>query len=361
MLWQPPVTSSLQPDSSVAARPVSTGVRVPYPSSRSENPVADVVATVEPSVVSIDTTIVQKDTSDSDLPDLLFPKHGNSFKLPSHLEAHGSGSGVVIRSDGYVMTNYHVVKSASDIKVTLADGRVYSGRVVGHDDYTDVALLKIDTNGLKVARLGSSKNVRTGDWAIAIGTPLGLRHTVTMGIVSAIGRSLADLNNNIDLIQTDAAINPGNSGGPLVNIDGEVIGLNMAIRTDAQNIGFSIPIDIARDAASAILDKRPLLHPYLGISMVDFDPELASRVSAAGNQEGVLISKVSEHSPAAASGLTEGDLIKRVENVPVRTGGDVQKIVRQHRVGSRLFLEVVHGGKDKRVEVTLSAYPERTS
>lgn len=167
--------------------------------------------------------------------------------------ARGAGSGLVVRSDGYVLTNNHVVRNADTIRVTLSDNRTFCGQVVARDNISDLALVKIDAQHLPVARLGHSDSIRAGDYAVAIGTPMGLQHSVTLGIVSAIGRSLNGLNNNLELIQTDAAINPGNSGGPLLNIEGEVIGINMAIRSDAQNIGFAIPVDVARTAARKLL------------------------------------------------------------------------------------------------------------
>ena len=325
----------------------------------SQNPVADVVAEVEPAVVSIETTIKQKDIGDSALPEILKPKSGNPlWQQPEHLEAHGSGSGVIIRQDGYVLTNNHVVKDAENIRITLNDDRVFTGRVIGHDSYSDVAVLKIDASGLPAVRLGESNQVRPGDWAIAIGTPLGLSHTVTMGVVSAVGRSLADLNNNVDLIQTDAAINPGNSGGPLLNINGEVIGINMAIRTDAQNIGFTIPIDVAKDAINSILSNTPILHPYLGLSMVDYDPQLASAIGLSEKMQGVVVSKVADNSPAFHSGISTGDLIESVNDVPVRSGSQVQKIVRQHHVGNHINLHLVHDGKIENVSVILKAFPQ---
>lgn len=324
----------------------------------SENPVADIVSSASPSVVSIDTTI-HKSSGSSELPDLLFsnPSGHPSFHAPDKFEAHGSGSGVVIREDGFILTNAHVVKGADDIKVTLSNKHEYTGKVIGKDNFSDVALVKIDAHGLPVAKMADSHKIRPGDWAIAIGSPLGLNQTVTMGIVSAVGRSLADLNNNVDLIQTDAAINPGNSGGPLLNIHGEVIGINMAIRTDAQNIGFSIPIDVARDAANAILQHRTIQRPYLGISMIDFDEELAQSLGVPRTMSGVLVSKVVPRGPADASGLQEGDLIQRVNDRPVKTGRDVQSIVRAEHVGDRIDLQVYTGGKVRHLNVRLRPYP----
>jgi S1-C subfamily serine protease len=348
----------LQNQGIISSQPKLTKTLGPF-AHVSDNPIADVVASVEPSVVSIDTTISQKETPALTLPELLAPK--SHLRDPEHYEAHGSGSGVIVRQDGYILTNAHVVKDASDIKITLNDGRVLKGRVIGKDSYSDIAVVKIDATALPVVRMGESKNVRPGDWAIAIGTPLGLSHTVTMGIVSAIGRSLADLNNNIDLIQTDAAINPGNSGGPLLNINGEVIGINMAIRTDAQNIGFSVPIDIARDAVDSILANRPILHPYLGISMIDFDPDLVSSVNVRRTNSGVVVSKVNADGPAADSGISAGDLIQTINNTPVRNAGDVQRIVRTHKVGTRIFVRLLHSGRTETVSVLLKAFPASQS
>jgi S1-C subfamily serine protease len=351
------ILSNLSPTHEIVVSPTGRPL-VLFPHA-STSPIADVVAHVEPAVVSIDTTIKPKDINDLGLLDLFKSRSGAGIATePEHLEAHGSGSGVIIRSDGCILTNNHVVKDAENIKVTLNDNRVYTGHVIGHDAYSDVAIVKIDAGGLPTAHLGDSKTVRPGDFAIAIGTPLGLSHTVTMGIVSAIGRSLADLNNNVDLIQTDAAINPGNSGGPLLNVNGDVIGINMAIRTDAQNIGFSIPIDAARDAIDAILNNRPILHPYLGLSMMDYDPELATVAGLTQRQQGVVVAKILTDGPAVGTGISVGDLIETVNNEPVRTASEVQKIVRSHKVGNRLTLHLVHSGKRENVEIILRAFPQ---
>lgn len=217
-----------------------------------DNAIADIAESAAPSVVNIDTQMSVSMPRDvfhngrgfGNFEFFFGPGFQGLPQEPRRFESRGSGSGVIVRKDGYILTNNHVVKNATAIKVTLNDKQVFKGKVVGRDSFTDLALVKIDAQDLPVARFGSSKALRPGDWAIAIGSPLGLDHTVTLGIVSALGRSLADLNNNVELIQTDAAINPGNSGGPLLNIHGEVIGINTAIRSDAQNIGFAIPIFI---------------------------------------------------------------------------------------------------------------------
>lgn len=244
-------------DATLPAPHVMPVVAIPAPikaraaDKADHNPIARIAAEAVPSVVSIDTTMP--------LPGC--PVSGSKRlsdritlgQLTKPTEARGAGSGLVVRSDGYVLTNNHVVRNADTIRVTLSDNRTFCGQVVARDSVSDLALVKINAQHLPVARLGHSDLIRAGDYAVAIGTPMGLQHSVTLGIVSAIGRSLNGLNSSFELIQTDAAINPGNSGGPLLNIDGEVIGINMAIRSDAQNIGFAIPVDVARATARKML------------------------------------------------------------------------------------------------------------
>jgi S1-C subfamily serine protease len=361
MLW--PGNGLFSSDAPILVRPhsITAAPATPtLPVQLGENPIADIVAAAGPAVVNIDTTMEMKEKApDIKLPSF-FPK-ANPFEgfRNKRFEAHGSGSGVIIRADGYILTNNHVVKGVDQIKVTLNDERTFVGRVIGSDTYSDVALVKIDGNNLPIAKLGTSKNLRPGDWAIAIGSPLGLNHTVTMGIISALGRSLGDLNNNVEMIQTDAAINPGNSGGPLLNIHGEVIGINQAIRTDAQNIGFSIPIDIAKEVAFSLLSKTPILRPYLGVSMIDFDAQLASNIGVPSSVEGVLVAKVATDSPAATSGITAGDIIERVDDKVVKSGRDVQKVVRSHKVGNGVTMDIYRNGATRKVTVKLTAYPQK--
>ncbi|HNB21381.1 MAG TPA: trypsin-like peptidase domain-containing protein, partial [Candidatus Melainabacteria bacterium] len=217
-----------------------------------ESTVADIAEKVAPAVVAIEVTArntAEKSLAaaiDSPSPQFFFGPRMRPEQTPQQFsdgqEKRSAGSGVIIREDGYILTNSHVARSDSLIKVTLNDKREFQGQLVGKDNFTDLALVKINATGLPIARLGSSKHIRPGEWAIAIGNPFGFEHSVTLGIVSAIGRSVADLNHHVELIQTDAAINPGNSGGPLLNLGGDVIGINTAIRYDAQNIGFAIPV-----------------------------------------------------------------------------------------------------------------------
>ena len=259
--------------------------------SMAENTIADMASKASESVVNID---ISKNISltgiSGNSPFQFFFGQGNDpsqGQAPRKFQQHGSGSGVIVRQDGFILTNNHVVGQADEIKVTLNDKREFQGKVVGRDSFTDLALVKIDAKGLPVAQLGTSKALRPGDWAIAIGSPLGLDHSVTMGIISALGRSLNDIN-SVDFIQTDAAINPGNSGGPLLNIRGEVIGLNTAIRGDGQNIGFAIPIDIAKEVADQLVVSGSIKRPYVGIYMQDLNEKIAHSLGIPKDTKGVL-------------------------------------------------------------------------
>jgi Do/DeqQ family serine protease len=331
-----------------------------------ENSIADIAEQTSKSVVNIDTR-----TSIA-IPDSPFqmgsPFGGFEFffgrqmqpfeeQAPRRFETQGTGSGLIVRQDGYILTNNHVVRNATDIKVTLADKRVFSGKIVGRDAFTDLALVKIDTTNLPVAKMGSSKALRPGDWAIAIGSPLGLDHTVTLGIISALGRSLGDMKSNVELIQTDAAINPGNSGGPLLNIKGEVVGINTAVRSDAQNIGFSIPVDVASEVTNGLLTRGRVARPYVGVYMQDLDPKLARSLGLPPNAQGVIVSRVGPDSPAEQSGLVQGDLIQRVDGQTVTASKDLQKLVRTHKPGDTLNLLVSRGGLLKAVPVKVGDYP----
>jgi S1-C subfamily serine protease len=248
-----------------------------------------------------------------------------------------------------------VVSGAESVEVTLKDGRTFNGRVVGTDPVTDVAVVKINATNLPTVRVGRSDNLVPGQWAIAIGNPLGLDSTVTAGIISATGRSSSQVgvpDKRVSFIQTDAAINPGNSGGPLLNDRGEVIGINTAIRADAQGLGFAIPIETAQRVAQQLLTKGKVDHPYLGIQMVDLTPSIRKQINEESggalriNQDqGVLVVRVMDGSPAAQAGLQQGDVIQKIDNKVVTTAADVQAMVEASEIGSTLRLEINRNGK----------------
>ena len=290
--------------------------------------------------------------------------------LPDKFE-RGTGSGFIIGSDGRLITNAHVVDGAEKVQVTLKDGTTYEGKVLGTDAFTDVAVIKIEAQDLPTANLGDAENLTPGEWAIAIGNPLGLDNTVTVGIISALGRSSSQVgvpDKRVRFIQTDAAINPGNSGGPLLNSQGEVIGINTAIRADAQGLGFAIPIETARRIADQLFAKGQADHPYLGIHMVNLTEETKAEINqsedldfAITQDDGVLVVRVIPRSPAAQSGLEPGDIIKKVANQPVKTPLQVQEQVDLSQIGSKLEVEVLRNDKLRTLEVVPAAFPESES
>jgi len=345
----PPITQSTTSGSGQMAAPLP-------PQPVEKNFIAAAVEQTGPAVVRIDSAR----RIASDLPDMLqsplFRRFfGEELPVPRERVERGTGSGFIITSDGQLLTNAHVVSGAESVEVTLKDGRTFNGRVVGTDPVTDVAVVKINATNLPTVRVGRSDNLVPGQWAIAIGNPLGLDSTVTAGIISATGRSSSQVgvpDKRVSFIQTDAAINPGNSGGPLLNDRGEVIGINTAIRADAQGLGFAIPIETAQRVAKQLLTKGKVDHPYLGIQMVDLTPSIRKQINEESggalriNQDqGVLVVRVMDGSPAAQAGLQQGDVIQKIDNKVVTTAADVQAMVEASEIGSTLRLEINRNGK----------------
>ena len=274
--------------------------------------------------------------------------------LPRNLppeELRGLGSGFIIDKSGLVLTNAHVVDKADKVTVRLKDGRKFEGQVQGADEVTDLAVVKINAGSdLPVATLGSSGNVQVGDWAIAVGNPLGFDNTVTLGIVSTLKRPSSQVgisSKRLEFIQTDAAINPGNSGGPLLNDRGEVIGINTAIRADAMGIGFAIPIDKAKQISSELQRNGRVAHPFIGIGMDDLTPDKARRINQNPNSpirvpeiKGVLVGRIVPNSPAARAGIRIGDVITAVDGKSITTGEQLLNIVENSGVGQNLQLKV---------------------
>ena len=290
---------------------------------------------------------------------------GNEQPIPEERVERGTGSGFIVTPDGRLLTNAHVVAEANTVQVTLKDGRSFEGKVVGVDSVTDVAVVKIKATNLPTAKLGNSQNLVPGQWAIAIGNPLGLDNTVTVGIISAMDRSSAQVgipDKRVNFIQTDAAINPGNSGGPLLNAEGEVIGINTAIRADAQGLGFAIPIETAVRVANQLFSKGHAEHPFLGIQMIDLNQSAKEEVNQETNfnikqDTGVLIYQVIEKSPSEQAGLREGDIIQKIDGRPIKKSSDVQKRVESSAVGAVLEIEVNRKGQIHILKVKPGAYP----
>ncbi len=275
----------------------------------------------------------------------------------------GSGSGIVIGADGRILTNNHVIEGRSDLRVTLHDGRDYEARVVGRDPKTDLAVIKIDATDLHPLRLGDSNKIEVGDWVLAVGAPFGLQQTVTHGIVSAKGRSRID---GIaipyqDFIQTDAAINPGNSGGPLVNLRGELVGVNTAIATNGDSfnagVAFSIPSNTAAAIAERLSRDGEVVRGWLGISMSELEPRAAALFDLKG-RGGVLVDAIFEGSPADAAGMLVDDVILTVNGTNVSTPAELQRLVADVAPGKLAQVEVARGGETRGLKITVGRRPD---
>jgi S1-C subfamily serine protease len=332
--------------------------------------VAIAVNKVGPSVVRIDTerTVTRRSNTDPFLEDPFFRQFfgDDTFsRLPQQERLRGQGSGFIVDRNGIILTNAHVVDKADRVTVTLKDGRVFDGKVQGVDEVTDLAVVKINGKELPSASLGDSDNVQVGDWAIAVGNPLGLDNTVTLGIVSTLKRSSAQVgipNKRLDFIQTDAAINPGNSGGPLLNADGEVIGINTAIRADAMGIGFAIPINKAKEIETRLARGEKIAHPYLGVQMTSLTPELARQNNTDPNSpfevpevNGVVVVRVLQNTPAEQAGLRRGDVITEIDGQAVATAEQLQQIVENSQVGQVLKVQVQRGVQSRQISIKTSA------
>jgi serine protease Do len=280
-------------------------------------------------------------------------------RMPKKFRQRGQGSGFIISKDGYILINNHVVGEADLIKVKLADGREFKAKVIGTDPQSDVAVIKIDATDLPVLRLGDSDKIEVGEWVIAIGNPFGLSHTVTVGVVSAKGRSRIGINDYEDFIQTDAAINPGNSGGPLVNIHGEAIGMNTAIFSRSggyMGIGFAIPINMAKAIKDQLLEKGKVTRGWLGVVIQDIDEELAKSFGLK-KTEGVLIAEVSEGSPAEKAGLKQGDIILRLNGKKVDDVGELRNKIALTAPGTKVKMGVLRENRHKTLQVTIGKQP----
>ncbi len=337
------------------------------------NFVSKVVQDVGPAVVRINASRTVA-TNQQNIPSFFNDPFFREFfggqipqpQRPNQKIQQGTGSGFIISDDGKIITNAHVVEGANQVTVNLKDGRVLEGKVLGSDSLTDLAVIQIQAENLPVVQLGNSDDLIIGEWAIAIGNPLGLDNTVTTGIISATGRSSSQIgvgDKRLDFIQTDAAINPGNSGGPLLNAKGEVIGINTAIIKNAQGLGFAIPINRAAEIGQTLIAEGKVEHPYIGISMVSLNDQTKPRLNQQSqglnltNEEGVLIVRVMPNSPAQKAGLKSGDIIKSIEGVEVKESSQVQRQVALRKVGGELILNLNRDSQDIDVSVQLGVLP----
>ena len=273
-----------------------------------------------------------------------------------------AGSGFIISSDGYILTNNHVVEDADEIIVALSDRREREAELIGSDPASDLALLKIDAEGLPTVKLGNSENLKVGEWVVAIGSPFGFELSVTAGIVSAKGRSLPDENGNyVPFIQTDVAINPGNSGGPLFDLDGEVVGINSQIFTRSggfMGLSFAIPIDVAMEVVDQLKEKGSVSRGWLGVLIQRVDRDLAESFGL-DRATGALITQVLIDSPAEQSGLKEGDIILKFNGRDIDLSSDLPHVVGRTPAESTVDVDIIRGGEPQTVEVTVGLLPNR--
>jgi S1-C subfamily serine protease len=332
--------------------------------------VATAVNRVGPAVVRIDTERTITRSADPFLDDPFFRRFfgdgmvsPNGSGRPFEERLQGQGSGFIVDSDGTILTNAHVVSDADRVTVILKDGRRVDGEVQGVDEVTDLAVVKINLPGgnLPTAPLGDSDQIQVGDWAIAVGNPFGLDNTVTLGIVSTLNRSssLAGIpDKRLDFIQTDAAINPGNSGGPLLDADGEVIGINTAIRANAAGIGFAIPINQAKEIIPKLARGEKVVHPYLGVQIATLTPDLAKQNNSDPNAtvtlpevQGVVVLGVVQNSPAASAGIRRGDVITQINGQAVASADQLQHLVERSGLDKTLQVTLKRGDRTQQVAV----------
>ena len=368
----------------LAAAPVSARAETPDAAEQLQNRFVEVSRKVGPAVVSISTESTEQvpvrryqfgggggsGSPFSDFEDDLFDRFFRDFygDVPQReFKQKGLGTGVIIDQEGYILTNEHVVRGADKVTVTLPDGREFKGEIKGTDSRSDLAVLKIDARNLPAAELGDSDQIKTGQWAIAVGNPFGwavggTEATLTVGVVSALHRAIrlgGAERDYSDLIQTDAAINPGNSGGPLVDLSGRVIGINTAIFSTTggyQGIGFAIPVNVARAILGDLVHGQRVLYGWLGISVQDVTEELKEHFQLP-SKEGVIVARVMEGSPGEKGGLKDGDVILSLGGQPVKNVRELLRQVARAKVGERLPATVMRGGKPVPLSLEIGERP----
>ncbi|MDP2752834.1 MAG: DegQ family serine endoprotease [Nitrospirota bacterium] len=345
--------------------PYTASPNVPRQIMETSRAFSEIVSAVSPSVVNISTTkVVKRNTGpffEDPFSDLFSPFH--DFGTPKKWKERSLGSGVIVSSDGYIITNNHVVEKADEIKVTLLDRRTLKGSIVGADPKTDIAIIKIDASNLQTLSWGDSDKLQVGEFVLAIGSPYGLSNTVTMGIISAVGRANVGIADYEDFIQTDAAINPGNSGGPLVNIKGELIGINTAIfsRTGGyQGIGFAVPSNMVRLVMDQLVQKGKVTRGWIGVTIQELTPELAQEFGLK-KSKGALVSDVMKDSPAARAGILRGDILLEFNGKEVKDVSSLRNMVAQSKAGSGITLKILRAGKEFTIKVAIVELPREVA
>ena len=334
--------------------------------TRTGRAMAEVTSAVKPAIVNISTSRTVKISGgmmDPFFDDPFFRKFfGDNYgrqKHPKEQKSVGLGSGVIVSPDGYIITNYHVVKDADEIKVLLSDKKEYVGRVIGSDPKTEISIVKIDATGLPTIVWGNSDQLQVGEVVLAVGNPYGLNQTVTMGIVSALGRANVGIADYEDFIQTDAAINPGNSGGALVNVKGELVGVNTAIYSTSggyQGIGFAIPSNMVKSVMDSLIKKGKVVRGWLGVSIQKITAELAKQF-ALKDEVGALVGDVVENSPAEKGGLKRGDVIIEYDGKKIEEPYILRNMVANTLPGEEHTMKVLRDNKSVTVRVTIGELP----
>lgn len=343
------------PSSALAQSAATTSAKPVLLESTNNNVISNMVKQVGPAVVKIETEAVEKPQMSQQ--EQLFRQFfgGGSPNTQSEQTKQALGSGFIISKDGYILTNHHVVDGAQVIKVNITGvSKKYDAKVIGDDPELDLAVLKINADkDLPTVKLGNSNQIQVGDWAVAIGNPYGLDHTVTVGVISAKGRPL-DIGQAKfkDLLQTDASINPGNSGGPLLNLQGEVIGINTAINAEAQGIGFAIPINTVQQVLDDLIHKGKVSRPWLGVSVQDMTPELAKYFNI-DMKNGAVVGYIASGSPAEKAGIQQGDIIMEMDKKKIANSQELVNDIGATKVGESHEFLIMRDGQIKTVSVII--------
>jgi serine protease DegS len=323
---------------------------------------AEAVQHASPSVVNVFATKIKRNEPHPLFDDPMFKRFfGNDLSTPRTQQENSLGSGVVIDDNGYILTNNHVISGASDIQVVIKDGRRFPARIVGTDPETDLAVLQAAISNTPIANLGDSENLQVGDVVMAIGNPFGVGQTVTLGIISATGRSQLGITDFENFIQTDAAINPGNSGGALINAQGDVIGINTAIFSKSggsHGIGFAIPVNLARQVMQQIAEHGRVIRGWIGINGQNLTPALAESLGIK-NQQGILVSGVLRQGPAAQAGIQPGDVLLEVDGNAVYSASQMLKLVAAHQPGDEVAIKLQRQGDTEEINVAVMERPPK--
>ena len=365
MGWLPNGTAGPEPVPAPLVRPVATAPQLPMTGGNGKNFV-EIAKSVKPAVVNIAATRTGKageGPQGSPFDDPFFRRFfGDELKrdMPKERKEKGQGSGVIVDPSGLIITNNHVVNKADDIRVVLSDKREFKAKLIGTDSKTDIAVIKIEATGLSPIAWADSDQLEVGEFVLAVGSPFGLTQTVTMGIVSAVGRASMGIAEYEDFIQTDAAINPGNSGGALVNVRGELVGINTAIFSQSggnMGIGFAVPSNLAHSIMDQLVRTGKVVRGWLGVSIQELSPELAAQFGMT-ETKGVLVSDVMEDSPAKKAGFERADVIVEFDGKPMDSPTHLRNAVAQTPLGKNVSIKLIRDKKPKTLDVTIVEQPK---